>query len=112
VTRNLDLPIKTLQLSPREAEVLTWTACGKTGGEISEFLSVSEETVRAHIKSACHKLGAANKTHATAIALIHGVLAPGPYPERVIPLSVLFGLSKSPLDQRVAKQKRVDNSDD
>lgn len=85
---------KSLRLSPRESEVLMWTACGKTGGEIAKFLALSEETVRSHIRNACIKLDAVNKTHAAAIALVHGVLIPGPSPERVIPLSALFGLSR------------------
>lgn len=98
---------KPLQLSMREAEVMMWTACGKTCGEISQFLLVSEETVRAHIKSACRKLDATNKTHATAIALVHGIITTGPLPERVIPLSTLFGLSKHSPDRYAGTRSAV-----
>ncbi len=91
-----DTNSKPLQISPREAEVLKWTACGKTSGEISRLLLISEDTVNAHIKSVCAKLNAANKTHATAIAIAHGVMRLGPLPDLVIPLPTLLGLSISP----------------
>jgi len=89
---SIDKPL----LSPRETEVMRWTACGKTSEEIASFLFLSKETVRAQIKSACKKLNANNKTHATAIALVHGILTFGPSPKRVIPMTTLFGLSKQP----------------
>ena len=56
-------------LTPREAEVMMWTAHGKTCAEIASVLLLSEETVRTHIKSSCQKLGATNKTHAVAVAI-------------------------------------------
>jgi DNA-binding CsgD family transcriptional regulator len=88
-------PVSTfVQLSPRETEVLMWTACGKTSGAIASYLNLSEETIRAHIKGACRKLHAENKTHATAIALVHGLIRATPSPERVISLFTLFGLSE------------------
>ena len=91
-----------LQLSPRETEVLKWTACGKTSGEISDLLSITEDTVNAHIKNACLKLDAVNKTHATAIALMHGVIRIGPLPDLVIPLPILLGLSRHSPNPRAA----------
>jgi len=94
-------PINTIDkplLSPRETEVMRWTACGKTSDEIAHFLLLSKETVRAQIKSACKKLNANNKTHATAIALVHGILGYGPSPKRVIPMTTLFGLSRHPTE--------------
>ena len=62
------------KLTPREADVLLWTAHGKTAWEISEILSLSEETVREYIKSACRTLNTNNKTHAIAVALVHGLI--------------------------------------
>jgi plasmid maintenance system antidote protein VapI len=73
---------------------MQWIACGKTSGDIAKLLTISEETVNAHVKNACLKLDAVNKTHATAIALVHGVIRIGPSPEMVIPLSTLLGLTK------------------
>jgi DNA-binding CsgD family transcriptional regulator len=88
------MPAKPLPLSPREAEVLKWIACGKTYDEISQFLAVSSETVRSHLKGACRKLNATNKTHATAIALVFGMIRAAPSPKWGMALPMLFGLSK------------------
>ncbi len=93
MTQDTHLP----DLSPREMEVLKWTACGKTCAEISSFLDLSEETIRSQIKSLCKKLNASNKTQAIAVALTHGILSFKPSPKRVIPLTTLLGLSKYPV---------------
>jgi LuxR family quorum sensing-dependent transcriptional regulator len=57
------------QLTPREREVLSWTACGKSAWEIGEILGIAKRTVDDHAQSAFHKLGAANRTQAVAIAV-------------------------------------------
>lgn len=49
-------------LTPREIEVLRWTADGKTSGEVGEIMSIAERTVNFHINNCLEKLGAANKT--------------------------------------------------
>lgn len=63
-----------ISLTNREIEVLRWTADGKTSGEISDILTVSENTVNFHIKNAVIKLQAANKTAATVRAAMMGML--------------------------------------
>ncbi len=63
-------------LTPRENEVLTLTAYGKTRSEIGHILEVSEETVKTHLEHACIKLCAVNKTHAATIAIVLGLIAP------------------------------------
>ncbi|MGB4100317.1 MAG: LuxR family transcriptional regulator [Alphaproteobacteria bacterium] len=70
-----DMPPLAVKLTPREIEVLNWTAGGKTRWEIAEILGISEETVKNHITHACTKLGTNSKTHAVAIALIQGLIA-------------------------------------
>jgi len=65
-----------IRLTPRELEILTWAAKGKSRWEISIILSISEDTVRAHLENVRRKLGASNTTHAIAIALHHGLLLP------------------------------------
>jgi DNA-binding CsgD family transcriptional regulator len=72
----LEKPEIDLDLTPRELEVLTWIARGKTRWEISEVLSISEETVKTHTEHACSKLGASNKTHASVVALVNGLIVP------------------------------------
>lgn len=61
-------------LTPREIEVLKWTADGKTSGEVSGILAVSENTVNFHVKNAVAKLQAANKTAAVVRAAMLGLL--------------------------------------
>ena len=61
-------------LTPREIEVLKWSADGKTAGEISDILSISTPTVNFHIKNVVQKMKAANKTAAVVQALLSGLL--------------------------------------
>jgi DNA-binding CsgD family transcriptional regulator len=61
-------------LTGREIEVLKWTADGKTSGEISTLLAVSENTVNFHVKNAVAKLQTANKTAAVVRAAMLGLL--------------------------------------
>jgi len=61
-------------LTPREIEVLKWTADGKTAADIGEILAISVPTVNFHIKNVVHKLKAANKTAAVVQALLSGLL--------------------------------------
>lgn len=63
-------------LSPREAEILTWTARGKSAWEISEILNVGEGTVVTHLKRVHEKLNTSNKTHAVAKACVKGLIRP------------------------------------
>ena len=57
-------------LSSREQECLAWAAVGRTTSEISDVLSISENTVNEYIKSAAKKLGAANRTQACTRAFL------------------------------------------
>lgn len=56
-------------LTDREAEVLTWTARGKTTWEIATILSLSESTINFHLRRTMDKLRAVNKCNAASIAL-------------------------------------------
>lgn len=69
------LPERDIKLSNREITVLRWTAEGKTSGDISHILSISERTVNFHIANAMEKLNCANKTSATVRAAILGFLS-------------------------------------
>ena len=64
------------QLTPREREVLTWTAAGKTAPEIAIILALSQSTITQYVKSACKKLDATNKSHAVAIAVSRNIIKP------------------------------------
>ncbi|MCW5624505.1 MAG: helix-turn-helix domain-containing protein [Burkholderiales bacterium] len=64
------------QLSDRETECLRWISVGKTAAEVGVILSLSERTVNMHLTNARQKLGANNTTHAVAVAIRLGLIAP------------------------------------
>jgi DNA-binding NarL/FixJ family response regulator len=61
-------------LSEREVEVLRRVAQGNSNKLIGGQLSVSEATIKAHMKSILAKLGANDRTHAVTIAVKRGFL--------------------------------------
>lgn len=67
---------RNLKLTAREIEVLTWAARGKTRWETSQILSLSDETVKKHLDNICRKLDTQNKTQATAVAIMNGLILP------------------------------------
>lgn len=69
-------PLRDVKLSPREAEVLTWAARGKTYWEIGEILSIQEDTVKKVMVKVFQELDASNANHAVSKAIIHGLIIP------------------------------------
>jgi LuxR family quorum sensing-dependent transcriptional regulator len=63
-----------LHLTEREKEVLTLLAQGMQLDEIGRQLGIGTETVRSHVRNASDRLGAANRTHAVAIAIRHRLI--------------------------------------
>jgi DNA-binding NarL/FixJ family response regulator len=63
-------------LTPRELDVLRLIAGGNANKEIGAQLSLTEETVKSHIRNILAKLGASDRTHAVAIGLKHGIIDP------------------------------------
>lgn len=63
-----------VRLTPREIEILRWTAKGKTTGEIATIISLTERTVGFHITAIMRKLGVNNKTAAVFQAFKRGLL--------------------------------------
>lgn len=61
------------RLSPRQVEVLRLVAIGGNANQIAQELSISEATVRTHVKNILERLGARNRAHAVALALGAGV---------------------------------------
>jgi DNA-binding NarL/FixJ family response regulator len=61
-------------LSSREIEVLGLISGGNANKEIAAQLSISEETVKGHIKNILAKLGANDRTHAVTIGLKRGII--------------------------------------
>ncbi|HVG31847.1 MAG TPA: response regulator transcription factor [Pyrinomonadaceae bacterium] len=61
-------------LTEREIEVLREVAAGKANKVVALRLAVSEETIKAHMRSILSKLGANDRTHAVTIALKRGII--------------------------------------
>ena len=61
-------------LTPREIDVLRLVAAGNANKEIAAQLSLSEVTVKSHVKNIFAKLGANDRTHAVTIGLKRGII--------------------------------------
>lgn len=61
-------------LTPREVDVLRLVAGGNANKEIAARLSLTEETVKAHIRNILGKLGANGRTHAVTIGVKRGII--------------------------------------
>jgi DNA-binding NarL/FixJ family response regulator len=67
---------KTIELSEREVEALTWSARGKTSDEIATILGLSKRTVDFHIDNARTKLGVVTRTQAVVKAVTGRLIDP------------------------------------
>ena len=72
------LPDGDLPLTRRELEILKLAAAGFTNGEIARRLWVTEQTVKFHLRNVYRKLNVTNRTQASHIAYVKGLVgAPG-----------------------------------
>ncbi len=62
------------EISDREVQVLTLVAQGHGNREIGDKLSISEGTVKNHVKSIIRKLEARDRTHAVVLAMAADIL--------------------------------------
>jgi DNA-binding NarL/FixJ family response regulator len=69
------LPLESLGLSPREAQVLLWIAQGKNNEEIGLILGASRNTIKKHVLHVLEKLGVETR-NAAAIRAIELLSAP------------------------------------
>jgi DNA-binding NarL/FixJ family response regulator len=67
-------PLLPPQLTPRELDVLRLMATSRSNKEMAESLTVTEETVRSHIKSILGKLRQPNRMQAVLSALRLGII--------------------------------------
>jgi DNA-binding NarL/FixJ family response regulator len=58
-------------LTPRETEVLSWLAKGKTNRDIGDILGMSHRTANKHLEHIFEKLGVETRAAATALAIEH-----------------------------------------
>ena len=61
-------------LTPREIDVLRLVAGGNANKMIAAQLSLTEETVKSHLRNILAKLGANDRTHAVAIGSKRGII--------------------------------------
>ena len=61
-------------LTPREVDVLRLVAKGNANKEVAAQLSLTEETVKSHIRNILAKLEANDRTHAVAIGVKRGII--------------------------------------
>lgn len=62
-------------LTPRELDVLRLVADGQSNKRVGLILSISEETVKSHMKCILPKMRANDRAHAVALAIGRGLLA-------------------------------------
>ena len=55
-------------LTPRETEVLSWIAKGKTNRDVADILGMSPRTVNKHLEHVFEKLGVETRAAAAALA--------------------------------------------
>ena len=60
--------LTTAALTPRETEVLSWIAKGKTNRDVGEILGLSPRTVNKHLEHVFEKLGVETRAAAAALA--------------------------------------------
>lgn len=71
-------------LSPRELEILFWSAKGKTYWEIARILGISYASVQSRINTLKLKLNSVNTTHAVARGYELGLIVLGTAEPRVM----------------------------
>ena len=76
-TARPDPPAGLADLTPRELEVLTLIARGRSNREIADALGVSEHTTKTHVAHILDKLGLRDRVQAVVLAYEAGVVRPG-----------------------------------
>ena len=62
-------------LTAREVEVLQLIAAGNANKIIADRLSLSEDTIKGHVKNILSNLGTNDRTHAVTIGLKRGIIS-------------------------------------
>ena len=97
VTRSVP---KQHELTPRELEILQLASSGNSNRGIAERLWVTEQTVKFHLSNVYRKLGVSNRTEASHLAHMDGLVTSATDVHR----PPLYPLAETPLtaDERAA----------
>lgn len=71
----MELPARVHEMSPREIEVLTLVADGRSNKWIAGELQLSALTVKSHLARISRKLGTGDRSHLVAIAMRAGIIS-------------------------------------
>lgn len=63
------------QLTPLQVSVLGYVAQGRTNLQIARKLTISEQTVKTHLRHICQRLQARDRAHAVHVAHLGGLFA-------------------------------------
>lgn len=63
-----------LLVTPRESEILSWVAAGKSDWAIGQLLNISGKTVNFHVENAKRKFGVATRVQAVMVAMRNGLI--------------------------------------
>ena len=74
VAEKLAQRMSSKELSPREVDVLEQIVYGRSNKEAAARLKIAESTVKTHINKLLAKLGVADRTQATTIAIQRGIV--------------------------------------
>lgn len=74
VASQIAVHISDQALSVRERDVLQLVAEGQSNKQIARSLSLSEDTIKGHLKVIFSKLGASDRTHAVTLAARRGMI--------------------------------------
>jgi DNA-binding NarL/FixJ family response regulator len=70
-------PDRLAALTPREFEIFTLIGRGLSNGEIASTLTLSQATVKTHVKRVLSKLDLRDRIHAVVLAYETGIVTPG-----------------------------------
>ncbi len=74
INRKKDFAERQVYLTPREQEILTWVAAGKTDGDIGTILNLSDDTVDTYMRRIFKKLDANSRVMAASKGLSYGLI--------------------------------------
>jgi DNA-binding CsgD family transcriptional regulator len=63
-----------MHVTPRETQILSWVAAGKSDWAIGQILRISSKTVNFHVENAKRKFGVGTRVQAVVAALREGMI--------------------------------------